>query len=145
MKLFSRNKLPTSRDDSDLVRNSALDDAADVDFEGMPPCWQCSRAAGKRIAVKKVLVHDEPRVSGVSVQCECHGETAHITIRNLRWPPPTGIERTALQNIPFFTPHPEHEMDFNDALRGLVKLIKAGEKQMSATAKAADAIRRGAT
>lgn len=145
MRLFSRNKLPTSWASSDLLRESALDDAAGVDFEGMPPCWQCSRQAGKRIAVAKVLVHDEPRVKGVSVQAECHGETAHITIRNFRWPPETMLERVALQNVPFFTPHPEHELDFGAMRLSLLALVKAGEKQMSRAAKAADAIRRGLT
>jgi len=160
MKLFSRNKLPTSRgDDSDLVRDSFLDDAAGVDFDGMAPCWQCSRQAGRRIAVKKIEAQPDYARKSIELRAECHGEVAHITVTGIdpirfeRGYDPsgrtvgglTGLEYMALNNVPFFTPHPEHELDFSSAKMALLNIVKAGEKRMNQAAKAADAIRRGMT
>jgi hypothetical protein len=158
VKLFSRNKLPTTRDASELVRDSALDDVAGVEFE-MAPCWQCSRQAGRRIAVKKVEAQPDYARKAIELRAECHGEVAHITITGIdplrfeRGYDPsgrvpgglTGLEYVAINNVPFFTPHPEHELDFSSAKMALLKIVKAGEKQMSKAQKAADAIRRGMT
>jgi hypothetical protein len=137
-----------------MLRELAIDNDVGIDFEGMPPCWQCSQQYGRRIAVAKVLVHEEPSVAGISVQCECHGETAHITIRNYKWPPgeildgayrPNMLQVRALQNIPFFSPHPEHELDYGQLRTALMAMIKAGEKRMAAAERQASIIRRGLT
>lgn len=161
MKLFSRNKLPTSRgDDSELVRDSFLDDAAGVDFD-ISPCWQCSQQAGHRVAVKKVEAQPDYARESIQMRAECHGETAHITIKGIDpvrfergynpnakpgdLPGLSGLEYTAINNVPFFTPHPEHELDFSQAKMALLQIVKAGEKRMSAAQRAADAIRRGMT
>ena len=110
----------------------------------MPPCWQCSTQKQTRIAVASVQVHDETRVDGVTVQVKCHGETATITLRNFPWPPKTSTQAIALQNLPFFTPHPEHELDYGRLELALVKMMKAGERRMKQTQAAVDAIEKAA-
>lgn len=109
----------------DDARTLELDAQAGLEFEGIPWCWHCSKIYGHRYAVESVLVHPAYEVSGVTVQVSCHGKTAHIRIKNISWPPVTQMEQMAVSRIPFFTPHPEHELDFTGVKLKVLALAKA--------------------